>query len=593
MSYLQPRSLLIPVLICGLGSQLARAQTGTDRAGLKLADDRPLKILKAALDRQSVELFAHVELTADIAATFTNPFDPGQIAVDAEVTDPNGKTVTVPGFYYVPMSLETKQRVEHLRVAGSPGFRVRYTPIAVGKHRLVLKVTDRSGTTRSAPLEWLTMAGTSPGFVRPGTESSRYFLFDNGKPFFAVGENMCWSGYRTPLADYSAWLKSLGSAGGNWARLWLAYNEKGQEWMPAPTPKSGTGTYLGLGRYALDNAWRLDEVVRLARENGVYLMFCLGTYGEFTDGGYFNEGSWISNPYNAKNGGPCARPEDFWTNAEARRLYRQRLRYLIARWGYSPHLFAWEFWNEVPATASTNRWVAEMAAYLKKHDPHRHMVSTSYGNAETWKCPHVDFTMEHMYGQGGNIADFTSMIVNEAHKVSWTPKPYLLAEFGIDWQTGDNRWDRRGTGLNMHNGAWASMMSGAAGTSMLWYWDGYVHPFNLYRVLTPVRKFADTVDWTKNRFRPLAGIRLEPGQKQPETFSDVTVPATLEWGITPSREYTVLPNGTVKGGPVAMTIGSPERGRPKELHSQLTWHFDMPRTGKAILRLGQVCSAPG
>ena len=51
----------------------------------------------------------------------------------------------------------------------------------------------------------------------------------------------------------------------------------------------------------------------------------------------------------------------------------------------------------------------------------------------------------------------------------------------------------------MHNGAWASLMSGAAGTAMLWYWDGYVHPSNLYHVLTPVRKFADTVDWTVPR----------------------------------------------------------------------------------------------
>jgi endo-1,4-beta-mannosidase len=111
-----------------------------------------------------------------------------------------------------------------------------------------------------------------------------------------------------------------------------------------------------------------------------------------------NEGCWVSNPYNAKNGGPCARPADFWTNPEARRLYQKRLRYLIARWGYSPNLFAWEFWNEVPETPATAAWVAEMAAYLKRHDPNRHLVSTTYGDSATWKCPDVDFPMTHMYG---------------------------------------------------------------------------------------------------------------------------------------------------------------------------------------------------
>ncbi|MCY2990969.1 MAG: hypothetical protein NTY19_24300, partial [Planctomycetota bacterium] len=231
---------------------------------------------------------------ADIAATYENPFDPEQIAIDAEVTTPQGTLATVPGFYYVPLRVRTNRKVEQLEVVGPPGFRVRYTPAVAGKHRLVLTAKDRSGTVSSSPLELEAIAGKTPGFVRISKDSPQYFAFDNGQPYFAVGENLCWSGSRSPMADYAAWIKALGAAGGNWARLWLAYNEKGMEWLPAPTAKPGTGTHLGLGRYALDNAWRLDEVVRLARENGVYLMFCLGTYGEFTDGGYFQEGCWVS-----------------------------------------------------------------------------------------------------------------------------------------------------------------------------------------------------------------------------------------------------------------------------------------------------------
>ena len=229
-----------------------------------------------------------------------------------------------------------------------------------------------------------------------------------------------------------------------------------------------------------------------------------------------------------------------------------------------------------------------MAEYVKRHDPNQHLVSTTYGSLATWKCPHIDFTMRHMYGQAGNIADFTPLIASEARDAMSVEKPYLLAEFGIDWQTGDNQWDRGGTGVNMHNGIWASMMAGAAGTSMLWYWDGYVHPCNLYHVLTPSREFADTVDWAKTRFQPISSIRLEQGSEQPETFSDLTLPATVEWDATPSNEYSVLHDGSVQGGPVAMTIGSPKRGNPKELHTQLTWRLDMPCAGKVIARLGQV-----
>jgi len=56
---------------------------------------------------------------------------------------------------------------------------------------------------------------------------------------------------------------------------------------------------------------------------------------------------WKTNPYNELNGGPCAKPNDFFTNAKARAIYQKRLRYFVARYGYSPHLLAWQFFNEI------------------------------------------------------------------------------------------------------------------------------------------------------------------------------------------------------------------------------------------------------
>jgi hypothetical protein len=568
----------------------AKALSRNELLGLRMADDRPLHVGRVAADRTGVEVFSRVEVTTEIAGRYDNPFDPDQIAVDALVTRPDGTPVTVPGFYYVPMRLEMKLGHERLRVAGPSGFRVRYTPTAPGSYRLVVKATDRSGSVTSVPVTFTATAGKQPGFVRVAPKSPLYFATDDGRAFFAVGEDMAWANGPTPIADYTRWLTSLGKAGGNWARLFLSNWEKGLEWMPAPTPVPGTGTYLGLGRYAQDNAWRLDEVVRMAGESDVRLLLCLGTFGEFYMGGFFNEGCWVSNPYNAANGGPCATADDFWTNERARKLYRQRLRYLIARWGYSPDVFGWEFWNEVPPTPANDAWLAEMAAYVKANDPNRHLVSTTYGDATVWRCPDVDFSMKHTYGSG-NIDDFTPLITEQTHEAIAFGKPYLQAEFGLDWRTGDDQLDPKGTGLNMHNGAWANMMAGAAGTSMLWYWDSYVDPLNVYRVLTPVRKFAGTVDWAKTRFVPVEGLTAHTGDQQPETFSTVKIPATLDWGKTPSAEYTVGRDGSVSGGPIAMTLGALTRGIPDQLYSQTTWHVDMPQAGKVLARLGQVCQA--
>jgi hypothetical protein len=572
-----------------LEERIKQAMSG-NVADVPTCDNRKLRISGVKLDRSSVPTFETVEAVVDLAATYKNPFDPDEIAVDAEITTPGGRKLNVPGFFSVPMRMDRTDNAERLRVTGQAGFRIRYAPTAAGMHRMVVIARDRTGTVRSKPITLTVTKGPSPGFVRVSKKNPAYFAHDSGAPFIAIGENLCWANGPQPLELYEAWLQGLGKSGANWVRLWLAYNEKGLEWTGPSSPRPGNGTYGGLGRYALDNAWRLDEIVRLARQSGVYLMFCLGTYGEFTEGGYFNEGMWAGNPYNKANGGPCATPADFWTDPAARKLYKQRLRYLIARYGHSPNVFAWEFWNEVPPTPANEKWVAEMAAFLKQNDPYRRLVSTTYGSEAVWKCPDVDFSMTHMYGQAGNTPLFTNQIV--AHAAEHRPygKPYLLAEFGIDWQTSDDRWDPKYIGTNMHNGAWAALMAGAAGTAMLWYWDSYVHPGSLYRVFTPIRKFADAVDWQRERLEPLSSIQVTNSPGRPETFKDLTVPGIVEWGMTPSDRYTILHDGSVQGGPIAMAIGSPDRSATRELHSKLTWMVDLERPTRVTLKLGQVCT---
>jgi hypothetical protein len=122
----------------------------------------------------------------------------------------------------------------------------------------------------------------------------------------------------------------LGKAGGNFIRIWMCSWNCALEWAKESRGENRNGNYYGVGIYSLDNAWKLDTILDLAERKGVSVMLCLGTYGEFNDGGFFNEGQWRANPYNATNGGPCLKPDDFWTNI-ARRLYQQRLRYLAAR----------------------------------------------------------------------------------------------------------------------------------------------------------------------------------------------------------------------------------------------------------------------
>jgi len=261
-----------------------------------------------------------------------------------------------------------------------------------------------------------------------------------------------------------------------------------------------------VGVYSLDNAWKLDSILDIAEKQGIAVMLCLGTYGEFNVGGYFGEGQWKANPYNAENGGPCSKPEEFWTNAPARKLYQQRLRYLVARYGHRTNLHSWEFWNEAKAPAE---WIAEMARYLKatgefsghSGDPYRHLVTTTYGTPEVWTIPEVDYTQTHSYFMADK-PDHAPVVAREAAAHAIYGKPHWTSEFGIDWRSSDSKYDPEGAAVNFHNAIWASSLSGDGGAALIWWWDNYIHPKNLYSQLTGLRRFVDEVPWA------------EPGWKQ-------------------------------------------------------------------------------
>jgi hypothetical protein len=559
----------------------ARAQT---LSGFPLTSRAKLCAGAVRADRTQLGVYEHVELTADVTATFDNPFDPDDVRLDAEIRGPDGRCVTVPGFFDVPCRLETDV-AERVRPAGPAAWRVRFTPTRPGKYQAIVRVRDRSGQAACPTVSFEAVASPQPGFVRVAKDAPLYFQFDNGQPYFPVGENICWARAAKPLADYAAWFGGLGAAGGNWARLWLATTEKGLEWCAPPTPKPGRGHYLGLGRYAIDNSWRLDQVVRLAEQHGIRLMFCIGTFGEIKEShDYFGANQWVSNPYNAANGGPCATPQEFFTNPTARKLYQRRLRYLIARWGYSPHVFAWEFWNEYRAPAA---WVGEMAAYLKQYDPNRHLVSTTYGDDDVWRLPDVDFTMTHHYGDSGSISDFSPLFVHHTQVQRAFGKPYFIAEFGIDWRTSDTKYDPDGRGQNLHNGLWAGVLAGGAGTPMLWYWDGYVHEKNLYSVFRPVARFVAGVDWPRTRLTPIDGLTLASNDREPERFSTLEFPTGASWEDKPPVCHVLHRDGRIDGGPIASTIGNPRK--PGVAHA-VSFQLDMPAAGEFTVRLGNVSS---
>ncbi|HEX2949987.1 MAG TPA: DUF5060 domain-containing protein, partial [Armatimonadota bacterium] len=551
------------------------------------SSDKPLAIKSITAERSIVPQYERFELTVNLSASYANPFDPDDVLLSADFTSPRGQHRRIDGFLFRSYTRSLVNGREVFSPAGDPTWKIRFTPDVAGVWQYQVSARDRSGTVRESVKTFRVTSSALPGFIRRSTKNSTLFAYDNGTPFIPIGLNVCWGGRRGTF-DYDDWLSALGTAGGNWIRVWMNSWNCALEWSADEKSPQQDG-YHGAGVYNLVNAWKLDSILDIAARNHITVMLCLGTYGEFTVGGYFHEGQWLKNPYNAANGGPCANAQDFWTDQTARNLYRRRLHYLAARYGCYTNLQAWEFWNEAQAPAD---WVGEMARYLKGTgefagtyaDPYRHLVTTTYGNTAVWKIPEVDFTQSHSYGTG-NIPDHAPVIAHDANSAFVYGKPHLMAEFGIDWRQSDKAYDLDGTGTNLHNGIWASLASGNAGSAMIWWWDDYVAPKKLFGQLSALRTFANTIPWNSGVWSPLTFD--QPTAEAQGKLRDLILPAAGSWGKASESELTILPYG-VKGNSIVpgylYSVGK------QDLRTPFIFHVDYSQAGQFILRVNTVSS---
>jgi hypothetical protein len=437
-------------------------------------------------------VFEPFELAVDTDGVYLNPFDPAEVDLSVTFSGPDNLTLSAPAFWYQDFDPSTGSPF------GEPGFRVRFTPPVPGKWSASALL--RPPALHSDPLELTVSANPSArGLVRLHPANKRYFAFDDGSTFFPVGLNIGW-GADAPVQDYTRWLDGLSANGGSIIRVWMASWSFGIEWNDTP-----------LGDYTnrLYRAWQLDQIFRLAEERGIYVELVLLNHGAFS--ARVNP-EWQNNPYNAANGGPCANPEDFVTNLEARGYFERRLRYVAARWAYSPNLFAWEWWNEANwtpiADPAMTDWIQAMTPVLKANDPYDHLISTSYADGArpaVNNLAEIDFAQLHLYDSSDPAASFPDLAEQWNQQIP--DKPVLFAEFGASAGVEDaNSFDRGG--LHLHNGLWAATFNGFASPAMYWWWDLYVDPLNLWGVYGRLTKFLDGEDLAT--LQPVDRFAIDP-----------------------------------------------------------------------------------
>jgi hypothetical protein len=369
--------------------------------------DIPLdQIIHIKAHENKIERFSTLILDIELNLEYQNPFNPDEIKVDALINAPSQQQLVLPAFYH-----------------SDSLWQLRFTPDEIGAYQYQIRA-DCSGDTSTTQSHYFNVSSSRhDGFIRLNPQSNYTFLFDSRKLFRGIGENVAWTD------DYEYYFEKLKETGCNFTRIWMSPWSLCLEWDE-----------YGLGRYNLENAQRLDEVMELAQKYGIYIMLCFEYHGVAQKNeGYFKENKWNENPYNAQNGGPCKSAAEIFSNPEAKQYFKNRLRYIVARYGWSTHIHSWEFWNEVDLTAGRAEdviaWHAEMAAYLKKIDPYRHLITSSFSSSkypQLWDVEHLDFSQLHIYNAPDMVYTINKSVLEnqKAHK-----KPHVIGEYGVDFRS--------------------------------------------------------------------------------------------------------------------------------------------------------------
>ena len=455
---------------------------------------------------ETVKIYEAVMLDFELDANINNPYNSEEIRVDLEVKGPGNIRYVIPAFYF--QSFQGSGTEKNL-TPGESHWQARFMPEKTGNHRYCFHIFMKNKVMTTDVFSLSVKEAESKGFVR--NSNGNYFVFDNGEPFFANSFNLAHPGDQ-PL-DYEYFFKKWFANGMNYTRLWLAppwgpYSFA-LEWTDEqyPTQKGN----LGLHRINQEVAWRLDGFVTSAENYGIYLMLCFGDERELETGMHHGEplsegrSFWHDNPYNATNGGPANSPLEFFTNQEAKKIYKDRLRYIVARWGYSTHVLAWEFWNEIDhdkwaqdwefVKGPVASWHEGMGRYIREVDAYDHFITSSFCTDNNrpliWNKDVIGFVQGHSYGGRDNMA-IEALLMTNALMPEYPFKPFFISEYGT------SGWGYTEEGnaeeIAIHNTIWATALSGATGTAMWWWWNS-IDENNLYHHYRHLDQFVKEIPW--------------------------------------------------------------------------------------------------
>ena len=371
-------SLLLFLVVKGGLSQISAERINPNEA-IKTFDKVEFKINLHEEVEKRIQHFINRRFGKHI-----NPYDPDHIDVYGIVTFEDGTIQQINAFYYEEFSRDTIGEFlnwDWSKIKSESGFRWRYTPKNKGEYKVEFFSLVKDGVLVSTGSQNFSVGESdNKGFIQVGA-NNRYFQLDNGETFFPVGGNLPPESVRDPRWDpkkvhvktsqyavdphdpkgrlyhplfypyYQKKLEKYADNGANYVRM-IAF------------PWTTDIEYESLNNYSnrMHIAWELDQIFEKCEELDLKVEYCIQVQYTLEDPGYYYHFNWDwpsddqgCEPGNNK--GYCYQeslgledPMEFFTDDRAKENWKKKLRYIIARWGYSTGIGVIQLMSEVNGT---------------------------------------------------------------------------------------------------------------------------------------------------------------------------------------------------------------------------------------------------
>ena len=510
------------------------------------------------VNQQGTRAYGAIEASFEWPNFQGDPFDYFAHDVRVRVAAPGGEIVSLPAFF-----------------DGGTTWGARHTPKTPGTYKIVGVYDNGQRLNLSAQPQRFNVRKTSVlsgVWVRVDAQNARRFSLADGQRFTPFGLNQAWVG--GDQKGYEAKFADLQNAGLNWSRIWMNHwDGKNLDW-----PADGK---IKIGDIDLKVARTWDAIIASADRHNVYVQIAIQHHGQYSRKVNPN---WAENPWNVANGGFLNAPEEFFTDARARALTKRKLRYMVARYGYSPHIMAWELWNEVQFSAAAQdgkwddvaAWHREMTDFLRAQDIYDHLVTTSSEVPPEVFAP-VDYYQKHAYPI--NLIP----VLSGEHFTGkeWPAKPEFVGEFGPD-----NTKDRPDE-WTMHSGLWAGLMSDNAGAAQ--YWEGdRVERDNYYfhfAAASALLKQSDFDAQDKRQMVRHVGLAIDT-----PTRTDLKLSFSGGWGAVKQSAFDLSNDEDVSAFSQLPTFFQGENHRDMN-PAPLQIRLDLPQPATLTLTLKQIAKA--